>query len=70
MKHKHSVLITALTTMSLAFSLPALAQRGHGGGPPAAHGPSMANSSAGSANKGDAMSHTDVARFPQHRAQP
>ena len=60
MKHKHFVLITALTTMSLAFSLPALAQHGHGGGPPAGHGPGMANSGAGSAHGGDAMNHTDM----------
>lgn len=59
MKHKHFVLITALTTMSLAFSLPALAQHGHGGGPPAGHGPGMANSS-GSGPNSNAMSHTDM----------
>ena len=59
MKHKHFVLISALTSISLAFSLPALAQHGHSGAP-AGHGPGMANSSAGSANKGDAMSHTDM----------
>jgi len=58
-KHKHFVLITALTTMSLAFSLPALAQHGHGGGPPAGHGPGMANSS-GSGPNSNAMSHTDM----------
>ncbi|HKW31769.1 MAG TPA: hypothetical protein VJN92_02110 [Candidatus Acidoferrum sp.] len=60
MKHKHFVLITALTTFSLAFSLPALAQRGHGGGPPAGHGPGMENSGAGSAHGGEAMNHTDM----------
>jgi hypothetical protein len=59
-KYNHLTLITALTAMSLAFSLPALAQRGHGGGPPAGHGPGMANSNGNSANKGDAMSHTDM----------
>ena len=62
MKHKHFVLITALTSMSLAFSMPALAQRGHGGGapagPPAGHGPGSANSS-GSGNS-NTMSHTDM----------
>ncbi|PYT66564.1 MAG: hypothetical protein DMG39_26505 [Acidobacteria bacterium] len=58
MKHKHLVLITAIT---FAFSSPAFAQHGHGGGPPAGHGPSgMANSSGGSANRGEAMSHSDV----------
>ena len=57
MKHKHFVLITALTSMSLAFSLPALAQRGHGGGPPAGHGPGAENSSGPNSN---AMSHTDM----------
>ena len=60
MKHKHFVLITALITMSFALSSPALAQRGHGGGPPAGHGPGMANSSAGSAHSGAGMNHTDM----------
>lgn len=60
MKHKQFVLITALTTFSLAFTVPAFAQRGHGGGPPAGHGPGMGNSSEGSANRGDAMNHTDM----------
>jgi hypothetical protein len=64
-KHKHFVLITALTSMSLAFSLPALAQHGHGGapaGPPAGHGPSMTNPSAASAHSGNTntMTHTDM----------
>ncbi len=56
MKHKHLVLITAMT---FVFSSSALAQRGHpGGGPPAGHGPSStANSRGDSAN---AMSHTDM----------
>jgi hypothetical protein len=55
-KHKHLVLLTAMT---FAFSSTALAQRSHpGGGPPAGHGPSSAaNSSGGSAN---AMSHTNM----------
>ena len=53
MRHEHFVLITAVMFASSAF-----AQRGHGGGPPAGHGPGMANSSAG--NKGDAMNHTDM----------
>lgn len=57
MKHKHFVLSTALSTMSLAFSMPALAQHGHGGGPPAGHGPGMANSSGPSSN---AAGHTDM----------
>lgn len=57
MKHKHFVLITALTAMSSAFSMPALAQRGHGGGPPAGHGPGMENSSGRNSN---AVSHTDM----------
>ena len=59
MKHKHFVLITALTSMSLAFSLPALAQHGHGGGPPAGHSPGMANSS-GSGPNSNAMGHTGM----------
>jgi len=59
-KHKHFVLITALTSMSFAFGLPALAQHGHGGGPPAGHGPSMANSSGGSARGGEGMNHTNM----------
>lgn len=59
MKHKHFVLITAMSAFSLAFSLPALAQRGHGGGPPAGHGPGMANSSGPNANS-NAMGHTDM----------
>ncbi|HEY6945039.1 MAG TPA: hypothetical protein VI431_07845, partial [Candidatus Acidoferrum sp.] len=55
MKHKHFVLITAVM---FAFSSPAFAQHGHGGGPPAGHGPSgMANSSGPNSN---AMSHTDM----------
>jgi hypothetical protein len=62
-KHKHFVLITALTTMSFAFSLPALAQHGHGGGaPPAAagsHGAGMTNSNSGGPNS-NAMNHTDM----------
>lgn len=57
MKHKHFVLITALTSMSLAFSMPGLAQHGHGGGPPAGHGPGMENSSGPNSN---AMGHTDM----------
>lgn len=61
MKHKHFVLITALSAFSLAFSLPALAQRGHGGGPPAGHGPGMANSGGPNSNaNGNAMNHTDM----------
>lgn len=57
MKHKHFVLITALTSMSLAFSMPALAQHGHGGGAAAGHGAGMGNSSSPNSN---AMSHTDM----------
>lgn len=57
MKHKHFVLITA---MAFAFSSPALAQHGHGGGPPAGHGSSgAAGSEAGGSNSG-AMNHTDM----------
>lgn len=56
MKHKHFILITAMT---FAFSSPALAQHGHGGGPPAGHGPSMANST-GSGPNSNAMSHTNM----------
>jgi len=55
-KHKHFILITAMT---LALSSPALAQRGHGGGPPAGHGPSAANSNGG-APGAKAMNHTDM----------
>lgn len=54
MKHKQFILITAI---AFAFSSPALAQRGHGGGPPAGHGPGMENSSGPNSN---AMSHTDM----------
>ena len=55
MKHKHLIVVTALM---FAFSSPAFAQRGRGGGPPPGHGPSgMANSGASEAN---AMSHTDM----------
>lgn len=57
MKHKHFVLITALTTASLAFSMPALAQHGHAGGPPAGRGP---GNSSGSGPNSNAMSHTDM----------
>lgn len=46
-KHKHFVLITAVM---FAFSSPAFAQRGHGGGPPASHGPGAANPSGAGAN--------------------
>jgi len=53
-KHKQFILITAI---AFAFSSPALAQRGHGGGPPAGHGPGMENSSGPNSN---AMSHTDM----------
>lgn len=52
MKHKHFILITAMT---LALSSPALAQRGHGG-TPAGHGPSAANSNGG-APGANAMNH-------------
>ena len=47
MKHKHFILITAVM---FAFSSPALAQRGHGGGPPASHGSGAANPSGAGAN--------------------
>lgn len=73
MKHKHFVLITALTTFSLAFSLPALAQHGHGGGPPAGspaagHGPSgAAGSNAGGSNSGAMnMSHASPSIVLSH----
>ena len=59
MKHKHFVLITALSSLSLVFSLTALAQHGHGGGPPAGHGPGMANAS-GSGPNSNSMGHTDM----------
>ena len=59
MKQKHFILITALTAFSLAFSLPAFAQRGHGGG--AGHGASGMASSHGESNgNGSAMNHTDL----------
>ena len=59
MKHKQFILMTAI---AFAFSSPVLAQRGHGGGPPAGHGPSgMANSRGGESNaNGSAMNHTDM----------
>ena len=62
-KHKHFVLITAMSAFALAFSLPALAQHGHGGGPPAGspaagHGPGMANSSGGP--NSNSMGHTNM----------
>ena len=55
MKHKHFILLTAI---AFAFSSPALAQRGHGGGPPAGHGPSGAANPSGGGSNG--MSHTDM----------
>lgn len=60
MKHKHFVLITAMSAFALAFSLPALAQHGHGGGPPAGHGPSGMASSHGDGPNSNAMGHTDM----------
>ncbi len=59
MKSTHLTLFVALT---FASSSPAFAQRSHpGGGPPAGHGPSSASGSGmGEANKGGAMSHTDM----------
>ena len=62
MKNKHFALITALTTLSLAFSLPALAQHGHGGGPPAGagHSPSGAASPNASGASSGATSHTNM----------
>ena len=62
MKHKHFVLITALTSVSLAFALPALAQHGHGGapaGPPAGHGPGMGSAN-GNGPSPNSMGHTDM----------
>ena len=57
MKHKHLVMIVALT---FALSSPVLAQRGHpGGGPPAGHGPSGAPGG-GEANKDAGTSHMDM----------
>jgi hypothetical protein len=57
-KHKHLVLLTAIT---FAFSSPALAQRGHpGGGPPAGHGPSSAANSSGGPANANAMGHTNM----------
>lgn len=58
MKHKHLVLIVALT---FAFSSPALAQRGHGGGSPASHvAMGSGNSSHGEGNSGEATNHMDM----------
>lgn len=55
MKHKHLILVTAIM---FAFSSPALAQRGHGGGPPAGHDSSgIANSGGSNANT---TSHTNM----------
>jgi len=58
-KSTHLTLFVALT---FACSSPVFAQRSHpGGGPPAGHGPSTASGSGmGEANKGGAMSHTDM----------
>lgn len=57
MKKKHLILWTA---MMFAFGSPTLAQHGHGGGPPAGHGPSgVANSNASGPNS-NAMNHTDM----------
>ena len=57
MKHKHLILIAAIT---LAFTSSTLAQRGHGG-PSAGHGPSSTgNSNSSAAHNGDATSHTDM----------
>lgn len=57
MKHKHFVLITAVM---FAFSSPAFAQRGHGGGPPAGHGPSGAANPHGSESNSNATGHTNM----------
>jgi hypothetical protein len=57
LKHKHLILLTAIT---FAFTSSTLAQRGHGG-PPAGHGPSSnASSNSDAAHNGDATSHTDM----------
>ena len=65
MKHKHFILITAV---AFAFSSPALAQHGHGGGPPAGHGPSgAASSNAGGSNSGAMnMSHASPSTVLSH----
>ena len=60
---KRSTLIL-VTSISLAFSVPAFAQRSHpGGGPPAGHGPGE-NSAVGGSHGADATaaSHGDMAR--------
>ena len=50
-----------VTSISLALSIPAVAQRSHpGGGPPAGHGPGD-NSSVGNAHGTDAVTRTDMA---------
>jgi hypothetical protein len=61
---KRSTLILVIS-ISLACSIPALAQRSHpGGGPPAGHGPgdnADRNSAAGNSHGADAMTHADMA---------
>jgi len=57
---KRSTLIL-VTSLSLVFTVPALAQRSHpGGGPPAGHGAGD-NSAAGNSHAADASAHTDMA---------
>jgi hypothetical protein len=55
--NKHLILVTALM---FTFSSPALAQRGHGGGPPPSHGSSGMANSGGSGSNANSMSHTNM----------
>jgi hypothetical protein len=56
-KQNHLIL---MTVMMFAFSSPAFAQRGHGGGPPPGHGSSGMANSRGSESNANTMSHTDM----------
>jgi hypothetical protein len=66
MKRSTLILVTSLT---LAFSAPAFAQRGHGGGPPAGHGPGM-NGAGASSSAHDSgvtsMSHSSPSAVLSH----
>jgi hypothetical protein len=65
---KRSTLIL-VTTLALAFSGPALAQRAHGGGPPAGHGPGSKGAGASGAPHESAvttMSHSSPSEVLSH----
>jgi hypothetical protein len=49
-----------LTAIAFAFSSPAFAQRGHGGGPPAGHGASGMASSRGGESNGNSIGHANA----------